>query len=275
MSVVTGDLWRVRIAPDEEKVLTLEQIDDLYRLEMIDENTLLWQEGMAEWLPLKVVAGLGEEEAEPSTLQVPPPAPLPAPLSSLPRPPAPLPAPLSSLPRPPAPLPLPLTSLRPPEAEPSHRDTLRPGWTEAPAPTTEPPPPPSARRAPTPAPSPGQSAPPWSAPPRPSAPPLGSARPPLSAAPSPHFEPAALPHLAPVAVPQSAEPARGSRVEVVLLGLTVLLGLLLTLHRNGLLHALSATAGAGVEEALGGPGFGTLRAVDALVAKTPKDASKP
>jgi len=61
----------------------------------------------------------------------------------------------------------------------------------------------------------------------------------------------------------------------VLIGLAVLLGLLVTLHRNGALHALSASAGEGLEQALGGPGFGTPRAVDALVAKTPKVAGTP
>jgi hypothetical protein len=279
MTVATGDLWRVRIAPGEEKVLTLEQVDDLFRLEMIDENTMLWQEGMDEWLPLKVVAGLDEDEAEPSTLQVPPPgAQLAPPPSQLPRPPAP--------PPPPTPLPPPPKSLRPPDAVPVHRDTLMPGWTAAPAVRSEPPPPPSARRAPTPPPPPVQSAPPpppvqsappqaWSSapppPPRPSAgpPALGSAPPPLS-------NPPPVPIIAPLPVPRTVAPARGSRLESVLIGLVVLLGLVVTLHRNGVLQgALGEKTYASVEAALGGPGFGTPRAVEALVAKTSKATSTP
>ena len=307
MSVATGDLWRVRIAPGEEKTLTLEQVDDLFRLEMIDEDTLLWQEGMDEWLPLKVIAGLDEEEAEPSTLQAPPPpAPRPPPSAPVPSPPAQLAPPPSVLPRPPspppppAPLPPPPQSTHPPVTARAHRDTLMPGWTAAPADqrsTSEAPPPPSARRAPTPPPPPVHSAPPppvvqsappplasWSgapaagqsAPPAlPSAPPLGSAPPPLSNPPPPSLDPPTFQNLAPVAVPPFGAPARGSRAESVLIGLAVLLGLLVTLHRNGALHALSASAGAGVEQALGGPGFGTPRAVEVLVAKTPKVAGTP
>src|SRR5689334_20218064 len=65
--------WHVRIAPGEVKLLTLEQIDDLFRLEMIDGETLLRQDGTDQWLPLRVVAGLDEEEAAP-------PSPAPAPV---------------------------------------------------------------------------------------------------------------------------------------------------------------------------------------------------
>ena len=51
------ELWHVRISDTEVKQLTLEQIDDLYRLDVIDADTQLWQDGMDEWLPLRVVAG--------------------------------------------------------------------------------------------------------------------------------------------------------------------------------------------------------------------------
>ena len=58
------------------------------------------------------------------------------------------------------------------------------------------------------------------------------------------------------------------------IGLVAVLGLLVTLHRNGVLHALLASAGAqstyaSLEAAVGGPGFGTPGAVEALVKKTP------
>jgi hypothetical protein len=53
--------------------------------------------------------------------------------------------------------------------------------------------------------------------------------------------------------------------------------LLVTLHRNGALAALLASAGQAaaydsLEATLGGPGIGTPRGVDALVAKTPAAA---
>ena len=63
-------------------------------------------------------------------------------------------------------------------------------------------------------------------------------------------------------------------METVLIGVVALLGLLVTLHRNGVVHGLLASAGAqstyaSLESLLGGPGFGTPDAVDALVNKTP------
>jgi hypothetical protein len=61
---------------------------------------------------------------------------------------------------------------------------------------------------------------------------------------------------------------------VFLIALAAVLGLLITLHRNGVLASLFASAGQAAaferfETTLGGPGFGTPRAVEALVAKTP------
>jgi hypothetical protein len=60
----------------------------------------------------------------------------------------------------------------------------------------------------------------------------------------------------------------------MLIGLAALLGLLVVLQRNGALAALFASAGQAaayerLESTLGGPGFGTPRAVDALVRKAP------
>jgi hypothetical protein len=62
-------------------------------------------------------------------------------------------------------------------------------------------------------------------------------------------------------------------MESLLIGLTALLGLVVVLQRNGVLAALFASAGqtgayTTLEGSLGGPGFGTLRAVDALVSQT-------
>jgi hypothetical protein len=73
-------------------------------------------------------------------------------------------------------------------------------------------------------------------------------------------------------VAQPLPPARANRTELVLIGLAAALGLLVTLHRNGALHALFASAGQAsayqsLETSLGGPGVGTPRAVEALVKK--------
>lgn len=206
--------WHVRIAPDEVKVLTLEQVDDLFRLDMIDGNTLLRQEGSSQWLPLRVVAGLDEDEGAP-----PPPA-----HSAPPPPPPPLPAPSERTPFAPSP------SFAPPPA------SVR-------APSFAPPPPPKP--------------------------------PSLSVAPPASFAPPALSFTPPDA--PLVAPARASRAETWLIALVAALGLLVALQRNGVLASLLAATGqaasyAKLEAALGGPGFGTLRAVDVLVAKTPAAA---
>lgn len=61
-------------------------------------------------------------------------------------------------------------------------------------------------------------------------------------------------------------------MELVLIGLAAALGLLVTLQRNGAVHALFASAGQesayrSLEASLGGPALGTPRAVEALVKK--------
>jgi hypothetical protein len=187
------------MAPGEVKVLTLEQIDDLLRLEMIDEDTLVRQEGTEQWLALRVVAGLDDGA---------PPAPFAHSPSFTPPPPV-----RSAPPPPPAPLPPPLTAPAPPVVA-----------SVAPVPFTPPAPPVVASVAPIP------------------------------------FTPA-------------VQPSRPSRIESLLIGLAALLGLLVALQRNGALAALFTSAGQGaayasLETSLGGPGFGTPRAVAALVSQT-------
>ena len=60
-----------------------------------------------------------------------------------------------------------------------------------------------------------------------------------------------------------------------MIGFAVLVGLLVTLHRNGALASAFTAAGraatyASIEAALGGPSLDTPRGVEALVAKTPE-----
>jgi hypothetical protein len=226
--------WHVRIAPGEVKLLTLEQIDDLFRLDMIDGDTLLRQDGTEQWLPLRVVAGLDDEAAAPPAVvrSAPPPPPPPV-VRSAPPPPPPPPIVRNAPPPPPAPL--------PPPSEPAPF---------APSPSFVPPPPVSAR-----APSVTPPSPPAPSPPTPSfAPPAGHVADATSFVPP-------------------MPPPRASRAESLLLGLAALLGLFVVLHRNGALAVLFASAGQtaaydSLEAALGGPGSGTPRAVEALVAKT-------
>src|SRR6187402_1237483 len=54
--------WHVALAPGEVKVVSLEQLDDLFRLSIVDAETKVWQPGMSEWLPLGVIAGMDDDE---------------------------------------------------------------------------------------------------------------------------------------------------------------------------------------------------------------------
>ena len=57
-----ADLWHVEVEPGKDQVVTLEQLDDMFRLDLIHANTRVWQPGMSEPMPLSVVAGIDEEE---------------------------------------------------------------------------------------------------------------------------------------------------------------------------------------------------------------------
>jgi hypothetical protein len=83
-----------------------------------------------------------------------------------------------------------------------------------------------------------------------------------------------LPFAPPVVVaPPLVQPSRGSGLETALIALIALVGLVVTLHRNGVLQAVGAgSVATSIESALGGPGFGTPRAVEVLVSKPSKMA---
>ncbi|MEO7033825.1 MAG: DUF4339 domain-containing protein, partial [Polyangiaceae bacterium] len=108
-----GDKWHVAVAPDDVKVVSLEQLDDLFRLSIVDAETKVWQEGMTEWLPLRVIAGIDDDAPEPQEPQ-------------------------RTRPRPPAPR----------SAEPAPRSAPPPPRSAAPTPRSAPPPPRSAAPAP-------------------------------------------------------------------------------------------------------------------------------
>jgi hypothetical protein len=237
------ELWHVAVAPGEVKILSLERLDDLYRLEIIDDSTLVWQPGMTGWLPLSVVAGGDDDdEDEPISTQ---------PVRSVAPPPSRLPAP------PPAP-----PSMR---AAPSR-----------PAPPPRPTPPPS-----RPAPAPSVRPAPVVALPTPSRPPMALATTdafglvaqpvPISRPPT-RIEPIVPTTLRPIAVDPitTFRPAPRSRSGGgTLIFVAALAGLVVTLYRNDVLHSAARSAGLEstylkLEGAMGGPGFGTPRAIEEM-----------
>jgi hypothetical protein len=231
------------------KQLTLEQLDDLFRLDVISADTQIWQEGMDEWLPLSVVAGLGDDEPP---ISIPVSAPPPrsaqriAATTSTAWPPvatAPAPAAVSSWP--------PAVSF---------------GTT---APLSTRPPPPSARSNP-PVSDPLSSWPPaaaWSDPPR-------------AASVSPLAATVAANQFADNYVsPRFEDTTPGARVGVGgawVIVLSVIVGVAVTLYRNAVVHAAAGSMGQTasymkLESALGGPGFGTPRMVDQMTARPPAE----
>jgi len=260
------DLWHVRIAPDDVKQLTLEQLDDLFRLEVIEADTLLWQPGMTEWLPLSVVAGLDEEAAETEKVSIPVSAPPPRPVA----PPKQLaqtatawPPRAASLAPPPKPLTQTANSWPPPQnwSAPPQRSAA------APAAWSNPPPKPQISQFGSTLPnpygatvaSPVRSAPPPSA--RPVVNPLAS--------PVPSFAPPSAPlSTAPLARTQYSQRSSGGGWLVVV---ALAAGAAVTLYRNDLVHAAARSVGSEasylqLEKALGGPSFGTPRAVEQMAA---------
>lgn len=265
------ELWHVRISADEVKQLTLEQIDDLYRLDVIDADTQLWQDGMDEWLPLRVVAGLDEEEVV--NVSIPPTVP-PSRLATTnaswpPQPATPqsfLPAPPSTRPAISRPPPAPIAEAVP--SRPPAPSSMRP-------PISRPPPANLAEAVPSRPPAPGSMRPPISRPPPANLADTATSWPPTSASSSVPASPFGLsPSYAPpssarqqmVSPVPYAYPKQTNWMPIVLAAAA---GLVITLYRNDVLYAGARTTGQEaaylrLESALGGPSFGTPRYVEPM-----------
>jgi len=265
---MSEEMWHVQIEPGEVKHLTLEQLDDMFRLDLISADTLVWQPGMAKALPLSVVAGMDDDE-ESDVMEIEPEL---------------LPEPAYS-PR----------SVAPAPASTGYRASASvSAWPAAPMSASAYP---SVAPAPAPA-SVRPSAAPALASTYPSAAPsYASAYPPVVQAPAsvrnPTMAPPALAAsaIAPVArapiapvmpspdflSPESLRPITmsdmpglrgggGGNMGKVLIGVAIAAGLLVTLYRNDLLRPMAESAGQKsayekLESALGAPGFGTPQAV--------------
>jgi|GEM_PF-2226799 len=57
------DEWQVRMGPGDVRRVSLEQLDDFYRLGVIDGQTLVWQAGMSSWAKLAELIGEEPEDA--------------------------------------------------------------------------------------------------------------------------------------------------------------------------------------------------------------------
>ena len=58
----SGDVWFVAVASDDIKQMSIEQLDEAFRLGIISAQTAVWTEGMEAWAPLGEVADLGDDD---------------------------------------------------------------------------------------------------------------------------------------------------------------------------------------------------------------------
>lgn len=61
MPEIADDIYYVLVAPEEVKQMSLDLLADAYRLDVIDDSTLVWQPGFTEWLPLSALLGPEDE----------------------------------------------------------------------------------------------------------------------------------------------------------------------------------------------------------------------
>lgn len=244
--IADDEKWHVQFAADEVKVVSLEQLDDLFRLSLVDSETQVWQSGMSEWQPLRVIAGLDEQptpQPTPQTRRAPPKPPTRNAAPSV-RPAAPAARPAMPSVRPAAP-----QSVRPaaPAARPAPA-SIRPAYL-APASFY---------------PEPIQATP--------------SAYPPPVAYAAPIAFAATMPasnSVRPLVVSQPPPIASGGGgFGRFLVGVALLAGVSVTAYRNDFVregaHAAHQDAlYARLESALGGPAFGTVRALEQNAASQP------
>ncbi|WP_437549626.1 DUF4339 domain-containing protein [Sorangium sp. So ce367] len=233
-------LWHVAIAPDDIKVLTLDKLDDLFRLDVIDETTKIWRPGMAAWQPLGVVAGIEPTPPEPAQVQGPPPS---TARRGPPPPPPRAPGRRNMDSDHPTPVASPMSSTMPLGAPMSLGDTMPLRALDDSSPhlvtRTEVQAPPAAMLAAS-----RPTSPPW----------MPEAREPE------------LFNEATYAAPRARDTGRAQRLT---LALSVVAGLVVTLYRNDVLLDAARSSGhqgvyLKVETALGGPGFGTPRSIEKL-----------
>jgi hypothetical protein len=87
-SFADNEIWHVLIASDDMKRMNVEQLDDAFRLSLVDASTMVWKAGMNTWQSLGAVAGIDDEPETKVRWIEPPPPPRPM-ARPVPRPPSP------------------------------------------------------------------------------------------------------------------------------------------------------------------------------------------
>jgi len=58
------ELWHVEVAPNDVRIVTLEQLDEAFQQGLVNERTRVFQDGMDEPAFLGELLGLGEDEED-------------------------------------------------------------------------------------------------------------------------------------------------------------------------------------------------------------------
>ncbi len=61
-SYADNEIWHVLIAADDMKRMNVEQLDDAFRLSLVDASTMVWKAGMNTWQRLGAVAGIDDDD---------------------------------------------------------------------------------------------------------------------------------------------------------------------------------------------------------------------
>ncbi len=60
-SLAEQDIWHVMLASDDMKRMNVDQLDDAFRLSLVDSSTPVWKAGMESWRRLGSIAGIEDE----------------------------------------------------------------------------------------------------------------------------------------------------------------------------------------------------------------------
>lgn len=77
MTEARSDLWHVQLASGDVRVMTLDELDEAFQDDRIDESTMVLQGGSLKWAPLGEVLG-GDDAEAPATEPAPPPVHVPS-----------------------------------------------------------------------------------------------------------------------------------------------------------------------------------------------------
>lgn len=63
-STADQDIWHVLLASDDMKRMNVDQLDDAFRLSVVDSSTMVWKAGMQSWRRLGSIAGIDDEPTQ-------------------------------------------------------------------------------------------------------------------------------------------------------------------------------------------------------------------